>query len=206
MSSNRVPDPAFRPAPRARCAACALPLRTCLCALVARTDNRVGVLVLQHPDEAGAAKGSARLLALSLLRCRVLVGEVFDPASLAPLLVTGSALLYPDVTGSSPVCPQALASDEAVTQLVVLDATWRKSLRLLQSNPLLHALPRWPLRAPAPARYAALRKARRPHQLSTLEATCAALAQLEGDADRYAPLQDAFDRFVADRVARTAPP
>ena len=198
MSSNSDP----RPAPRARCAACALPSRACVCALVARVSNRVDVLVLQHPDEASEAKGSARLLALGLARCRVVVGEVFEPAALAPLLVTGSALLYPDVTAA----PVAAVEGAAVTQLVVLDATWRKSLRMLHGNPLLQELPRWALRSPPAGRYAPLRRARRTDQLSTLEATCAALADIEGDAVRYATLLEAFDGFVADRLARAHRP
>jgi DTW domain-containing protein YfiP len=90
-------------------------------------------------------------------------------------------------------------------QLVVLDGTWRKSLRMLCANPLLQSLPRWSVAPADAARYAALRKARRRDQLSTLEATCAALAAIEGAPMRYAPLLDAFGRFVADRAARARP-
>src|SRR6185503_20191885 len=84
------------PLRRPRCDRCALPLRTCVCALVVPARNDVDVLVLQHPDEAREAKGSARLLRLSLARCRVVVGEVFEAAALLQLLdgdVSGSALL-----------------------------------------------------------------------------------------------------------------
>ena len=189
---------------RPRCARCALPLRTCVCALVARVDNAVDVLVLQHPDEAAQAKGSARLLGLSLARCRVVVGEAFEPATLRELLdgdVSGAALLYPADTARG----IGMTQTTAPRRLVVLDGTWRKSLRMLHANPLLQSLPRWELAPTAPARYAALRKARRPGQLSTLEATCAALAHIEHAPARYAPLLDAFDRFVAQGVARASP-
>ena len=188
---------------RARCARCALPLRTCVCALVARVDNALDVLVLQHPDEAAQAKGSARLLRLSLARCRVAVGEVFEPATLLELLdgdVSGAALLYPADTPTG----LDLTQTAPPRRLVVLDGTWRKSLRMLHANPLLQTLPRWVLAPTASARYAALRKARRPAQLSTLEATCAALACLEQAPARYAPLLDAFDRFVAQGAARAS--
>jgi DTW domain-containing protein YfiP len=87
-------------------------------------------------------------------------------------------------------------------RLVVLDGTWRRSAGMLRANALLQSLPRWPLQPAAPARYRDLRKARKPSQLSTLEATCAALAQIEAAPARYAPLLDAFDRFVADGAAR----
>jgi DTW domain-containing protein YfiP len=188
--------------PRPRCATCALPLRTCLCALVTPVRNELEVLVLQHPHEVDEAKGSARLLRLSLARCRVVVGEVFEPDELLALLggdVSRNTLLYPSDTaeGMSPG-----VSTPRPDRLVLLDATWRKSLRMLHGNPLLQSLPRWDLAQAQPSRYAALRKARQPGQLSTLEAACAALAGVEADSRRYRPLLDAFDRFVTDRAAR----
>ena len=189
---------------RARCERCGLPARTCVCALVTRVGNEVDVLVLQHPREAGEAKGSTRLLRLGLARCRVVVGEVFQPATLLALLggdVSGNALLYPADAAALP-CEGSPAARPR--RLVVLDGTWRKSVRMLYANPLLQSLPRWSIAPAEPGRYGALRKARLPLQLSTLEATCAALAQLEDAPARYAPLLAAFERFVAQGVARAS--
>ena len=199
-------DPTTSSPRRARCERCGLPARTCVCALVARVVNEVDVLLLQHPDEAREAKGSARLLRLSLARCRVAVGEVFEPAELLALLggdVSGNALLYPadTVTGT-----EELLRGARPRRLVVLDGTWRKSIRMLHANPLLQSLPRWALAPSTPTRYAALRKARLPAQLSTLEATCIALADIEAAPARYEPLLAAFERFVADRAARARNP
>ena len=83
---------------------------------------------------------------------------------------------------------------------MVLDGTWRKSRRMLHQNPLLQQLPRLPLHALPASRYR-IRTAPQPHQRSTLEATCAALAQLEGHPRRFEPLLGAFDRFVAQQAA-----
>ena len=199
-------DTSFLTTRRERCERCALPARTCVCALVASVANDVDVLVLQHPAEASEAKNSARLMRLSLARCRVVVGEVFEPDALLALLdgdVSGSALLYPADTAGG---VEAIRSDTTPRRLVVLDGTWRKSLRMLCANPLLQTLPRWSLAADEPARYGALRKARLPDQLSTLEATCAALARIESAPTRYAPLLAAFERFVADRASRARLP
>jgi len=193
------------PARRPRCDRCALPLRTCVCGLVVHVANEVDVLLLQHPDEAGEAKGSARLLRLSLARCRVVVGAVFEPAALRGLLggdVSGAALLYPaDTPGPTAAAAPAVAR-ERPRCLVVLDGTWRKSAAMLRANALLQSLPRWTIAPAAPARYRALRKAPGPAHLSTLEAACAALADIEAAPARYAPLLAAFERFVADGAAR----
>jgi len=186
---------------RARCVRCGLPARTCLCALVTRVDNQIDVLVLQHPREAREAKGSVRLLGLALARCRVVVGEVFEHAELLALLggdVSGNALLYPH----DRLDTAARSNSVQVRRLVVLDGTWRKSLRMLHANPLLQSLPRYSLAPTAPAHYAMLRKAASASQLSTLEATCAALAQLEAAPARYRPLLDAFEGFVVQAAAR----
>jgi DTW domain-containing protein YfiP len=189
--------------------------RGCLCDLVVAVDNRVDVLLLQHPMEADEAKGTGRLLALSLARCRREVGEVFDHEALQAWLHDGrrSVLLYPRTEGDdAPVTPMAeVACEEPMPlQFVVLDATWRKSLRMLRANPALQALPRLAIDAvrsssPSnPRAYARLRPARRPDQLSTLEAACAALGQLERNALRYAPLEAALDRFVDRSLAARA--
>jgi DTW domain-containing protein YfiP len=102
----------------------------------------------------------------------------------------------------APAPPAPALPVAAPLRLVVIDATWRKSLRLLLEHPALGALPRLALADPAPTRYRAIRAARRPDQVSTLEATVQALAMLEGPAFDGAPLLDAFGRFVASVAAR----
>ena len=187
---------------RAACPRCARPAATCLCALAAPTPNALPVLVLQHPREAREAKGSARLLALSLARCRVEIGERFDDARLHALLHAEgrrSVLLYPVVE----LVPAPASIDGAPpTQLVVLDGTWRKCLRMLLAHPLLQALPRQRLRSPPDSAYRSLRKAPRAGLLSTLEATALALGELEQAPARYDALRRAFAAFVADGAAR----
>jgi DTW domain-containing protein len=197
---------------RPTCLRCSRPLRNCLCPWVRPTANQVRVLILQHPLEAGQAKGSATLLHRSLAHAQLEVGEQFDEAALQQWLgPPGQAvLLYPatpqaepsgqaatDATAPRHFAPSA-STDLETLCLVVLDATWRKSRKLLHCNPLLRPLPRLSLQAPPPSLYAPLRKAQQPqHQRSTLEATALALQQLEGDVARYQPLLAAFEGFVA---------
>jgi len=168
------------------------------------TPHRTDVLVLQHPQEQRQAKNSVALLRLSLAHCEVVVGERFEPATLHALLHRPgreARLLYPDVAAAP---TQAVSGNAGTTpvRLVVLDGTWRKSLRMLLEHPALAALPRLSLCAPAPTRYRVIRAARRDDQVSTLEATVQALAWLEGPAFEPGPLLSAFDRFVDALAAR----
>ncbi len=171
-----------------------------MCGLVARVRNEVDVLVLQHPDEVGQAKGTARLMRLGLARCRVAVGEIFETDALLEMLdgdVSGSALLYPSDTVAGTRSPMPPARPR---RLVVLDGTWRKSLRMLHATPLLQTLPRWALSLSRPSRYGALRKAALSTQLSSLEAACVALGEIESAPARYEPLLATLDRFVDQRL------
>ena len=110
-------------------------------------------------------------------------------------------LLYPDNVGAALLSPASVPS--GLQRLVILDATWRKSRKMLHLNPLLQQLPRLSLQDP-PASHYRIRKAHRPEQLSTLEATCHALAQLEQDHGKYLPLLQAFDGFVAQQAGYAA--
>ena len=183
---------------RPRCARCLRPAAACICAWIRPVANEIELLLLQHPLEQQEAKGTARLLQLSLARSRLWLGERFEPGALGPL--DGCLLLYPADEGAAAPAPPT----GPPRRLIVLDATWRKSRKMLHLNPWLQALPRLALQDLPPSRYAPLRKAQRAQQLSTLEASLLALQQLEGRAERYAPLLQAFEGFVAEAYSRRA--
>lgn len=204
MMTGPRPDPSPARPRRATCARCQRPLPSCLCDLAVPTSHRTEVLVLQHPLEQGEAKNSVALLRLSLAHCRVVVGDRFDDATLHALLHPPGMqvhLLYPDVP-AAPAPPAPALNPAEPLRLLVIDATWRKSLRMLLEHLALAALPRLTFSNPAPTRYRAIRAARHPDQLSTLEATVHALATTEGREFDGEPLLAAFGRFVgclADR-------
>ena len=210
---------------RLACPVCLRPQNACICRWVRPVAHAAQVLILQHPLEVHNPKGSARLLHLSLPGSRLVTGETFADL---PALLTGPflpddlaagprqpVLLYPQAPqgltagmaqgiapGSAAPEPLALDSgrDPARLRLVVLDGTWRKSRKMLHCNPLLLQLPRLSLKNMPASKYL-VRTAHRADQLSTLEATCAALAQLQGGSARFAPLLTAFDSFVARQMA-----
>jgi len=184
------------------------PQNTCLCRWVTPTPHQVEVLILQHPMEMVQAKGSARLLHLSLLGSQLLHGEVFGAAlDVALQGPRRNLLLYPEARSGladglpAPVPDTTWLLQPDQLRLVVLDGTWRKSRKMLALNAQLQHMPRLSLTTVPASRYL-IRKAHEVHQLSTLEATCAALAQLEGSGVAMQPLLDAFDGFVGEHLAR----
>ena len=125
------------PPPRLTCSLCRRPQSTCICRFAAPTPTHCEVLILQHPLEVQHVKNSARLLHLSLTGSRLVVGEVFDDATLRALLPAprSTVLLYPATayTGHAPAAPldAEQLTEPKNLRLVVLDATWRKSRKML---------------------------------------------------------------------------
>ncbi|GGC77445.1 hypothetical protein GCM10011396_25750 [Undibacterium terreum] len=154
------------------------------------------------------AKGTARLLHMSLAGSSLHTGEVFNADDLQAWLYADArmpVLLYPETPDdkslgliSAPPLLPAILENPSQLRLVVLDGTWRKSRKMLYLNPLLQKLPRLPLQD-VPASQYLIRKAHGEHQLSTLEASCYALMQLERDEEKYQPLLQAFRGFVAQQ-------
>ena len=205
---------------RITCTRCLRPASSCICQWISPVHQCVQVLILQHPEEVAQAKGSARLLHLSLPNSRMVTGEVFAPQALQALLHgdNRSVLLYPEsaqiavhADGVRHLAPEAslvkvpyldrnfVTQTPSQLQLVVLDATWRKSRKMLHLNPALQILPRLALHNAPPSNYR-IRKAHRTDQLSTLEATCAALRQLGADVVQLDALLAGFEGFVGQQL------
>jgi DTW domain-containing protein len=186
---------------RPSCARCLRAQRTCICHLISSVETDVEVLILQHPQEVLETKGTARLLHLSLPNSKISAGEIFDESIL--ISAKQSLLLYPVTPedhslgiSKPPELNPAWLDDLNNIRLIIIDGTWRKSRKILCKNPYLQTLPRLMLNDLPTGQYT-VRKARKPHQLSTLEAASAALAQLEGDKAKFEPLSQSFTAFNA---------
>lgn len=189
------------------CPHCNRPQRNCICHLVTTIANQVDTLILQHPGETLNAKNTAGLLHLSLKNSQIEVGEAFDNQILVHWLHHGGKqplLLYPEITEHKALglaTPLSLTINDFTPnqlRLVVIDATWRKSRKMVYLNPALQSLPRLAL-TKTPASIYKIRKAHSENQLSTLEASCYALQQLEQRQLDYAPLLTAMSLFVAQQ-------
>ncbi|MCF7716926.1 DTW domain-containing protein [Aeromonas jandaei] len=183
------------------CTRCTRALKACLCEYIVPLENRTPLYILQHPYEVAHPKGTAALLAASLQQAEIRVGEDFSRDTwLNDLLADPSLrcyLLWPDEEAISPaeLRGQMASVSPAATAVafILLDGTWRKAFRMLQSNPALARLPRIGLGAIA-GQYA-IRKKPFPEALSTIEAGYHLLSQWEGEPERYAPLLTLFERL-----------
>ncbi len=197
---------------RLTCTICLRPEKTCICKFIRVVENRVSVIILQHPLEELQAKNSGRLLHLCLKNSQIHVGEDFGDIFFQNLASNNHSdiLLYPPAAENSAMdappssidtdslCSDNNLQNSSPVRLWVLDATWRKSRKMLYMNPALRAMSRLSLQACPPSMYK-IRKAHSENQLSTLEASCYALQKLERGDISYSPILETFAAFIAQQ-------
>ncbi|MGB0833749.1 MAG: tRNA-uridine aminocarboxypropyltransferase [Psychrobium sp.] len=185
---------------RARCPQCNRALVACFCHTISQIDNELSVIILQHTSEVKHAKGTAKIVELSLNNIDVFVGEDFtdNDELLRKLAAKKSLVLYPK---EDAILPQKLAQQITQSnalklsdyQLVVIDGSWKKAFKILQLNPFLSDLPAIGIDAVNESDYR-IRKSSRADSLSTLEAIHAVLTAVEGD--KFEGLLTSFKAMV----------
>jgi len=181
---------------RALCPNCQRPDKACICAFTADTANDIHVVVLQHPSEVSQTKGTITLLAKSLRSCQVVIGENFseDKCFLQVMSHYHPVLLYPGehaktlnnegIAQLTNASNKPLAVKDKPICLVVLDGTWKKAYRMFMLSDNLQQLPQVCLPDYlANAGQYHIRKVAKKNALSSLEASCYALALLENSCD-----------------------
>ncbi|MDF2693132.1 MAG: hypothetical protein K0S65_1515 [Labilithrix sp.] len=177
------------------CARCRRPTEGCYCAHVKPIDTRTRLLLLQHPRERYVAIGTAHMASLCLTNSELHVGidwsrseavarALADPARPPILLYPGEGAV--DIVKSPPPGP---------VTLVVVDGTWAQAKKVVRTNPILGALPRYAFVPPTPSEYR-IRKEPDDASVATIEALVHALSALEGDGDRFATLLAPFRAMI----------
>jgi len=185
---------------RILCPNCQRPEKACICAFTTDIVNDIHVVILQHPSEVSQTKGTIALLAKSLRSCKVLVGENFSEdedfvqiqEQYRPILLYpgehAKTLNHEDIaqlTDANQGNKQSSSKDKPIC-LVVLDGTWKKAYRMYMLSTNLHQLPQvcLPDDLANCGKYH-IRKVAKKNALSSLEASCYALALLEESSDIY---------------------
>ena len=186
----------------------------CVCDLVTPFDNRVALLILQHPQEQDRLLGSARLAArhfknamfkigLSWPSLSKIVGREADPKRWA-ILYLGSLkadALEPGrdivvVTGKGAPLPDQGARCAASRASSCSTAPGARPRRCGGATPgCSNAAACCSARA-RPSRYGKLRREPRRDGLSTIEAAAMLMARLEGDPKIEAALNTSFAKML----------
>lgn len=164
------------------CDQCQLPKTVCLCAEITEIAWPGRLVILQHPKEAGHAKNTVRLMRLCLPKTEIYIGENSDDFAEIANEVSQSperfVLVYPNEHSEdfAPKTDQALRQNKT---FILIDATWRKALKMWLLNPWLKPLKSIHFSETMESQYL-FRKRKQDFQLSTLEAVH---MLLKGDTD-----------------------
>jgi DTW domain-containing protein YfiP len=197
------------------CPHCLKPLVLCVCDSVAPIENRISLLILQHPQEQDRALGTARLAALHFENAVLKIGlswpslsralgrPVHDPSRWA-VLYLGSARVAELETISDIVAinrkgeiednQRAILRD--IEGIVLLDGTWSQAKALWWRNAWMLKCQRVILGPAQPSRYGKLRREPRRDGLSTIEAAAMLLSSLEKRPDIAETLHRSFERML----------
>ncbi|SEN85173.1 tRNA-uridine aminocarboxypropyltransferase [Bradyrhizobium sp. OK095] len=206
---------AAAPEPIPECPHCQKPMPLCICDSVTPVKNRLGLLILQHPQEQDRALGTARLLAkhfedatlrvgLSWPSLSKALGQPIENASYWAVLYLGSAHAA-DLEAEAEIVALNRKGEIAENQrallgklegVVLLDGTWSQAKALWWRNPWMLKCQRVILNPKSPSRYGRLRKEPRKDGLSTIEAAATILASLEKRPDFAETLNASFERML----------
>lgn len=208
---------------RKLCQQCEKPINVCLCSFITDIHNHVKLVILQHPNEVNQSKGTVPLLSHALSDCKVIVGDDFSNNDEVNQLIEHyqqhCVLLYPqdkaitaseyidNIIANKTLNTKGKHSDdldvnidvnaEDILQhicLFVLDGTWKKTYRMFMQSTNLHSLTQLTLPENIEGQYH-IRKTKKAHALSTLEACYYCLSALEQKPAKYLPLIENFKRF-----------
>lgn len=196
------------------CPRCGKPAALCVCADIAPLDNRIELLILQHPQEQDVALGTARLTVLHLKRAKLkiglswpslakLLGRDVDPKRWAVLylgsarpaeLAPGREIVLLDRKGAAlPGQEAALAEIEGV---ILLDGSWSQAKALWWRNAWMLKCRRVALAPRHPSHYGKLRREPRREALATIEAAALLLSRLEHNPEIECALLAGFDKLL----------
>jgi DTW domain-containing protein len=198
------------------CPDCGKPLPLCICESITPIENKVSLLILQHPQEQDRTLGTARLTALHFDNAVLKIGlswpslskalgqPVDDPSRWAVLylgsakvseLETENEIVAINRKGEIEPHQRAILSD--IEGIVLLDGTWSQAKALWWRNAWMLKCQRVILGPKRPSRYGKLRKEPRSDGLATIEAAAMLLAGLQKRPDIAETLNASFDRLLA---------
>ncbi|MCL2428902.1 MAG: DTW domain-containing protein [Alphaproteobacteria bacterium] len=193
---------------------CRKPPELCVCEGIAPIDNKVSLLILQHPQEQDRELGTARLAALHFKDARIrvglswpslgkILGRPVDPRrwAIAYLGSLRAAAILPDrdivaVDRNGKAAQRQEAALADIEGVILLDGSWSQAKTLWWRNAWMLKCRRVVLAPKRPSRYGRLRREPRGDLVSTIEAAAMLLARLEHKPEIEAVLNASFERLL----------
>jgi DTW domain-containing protein YfiP len=188
------------------CANCFRPKEKCICNRVLGHDNRLRVVVLQHPQEQYKALNSARLVRLLLKNSDIFVGlswSNFKKVAGENELPSQWGVLYlkpdPNVTAAPLMVvnrkKQPVEDTTFLKGIIALDGSWKQSKALWWRNSWLLKLNRISLNPSHPS----LRPQVKNQALSTIEAVAFTLEHLGENPAIVGDLREQYRKLIIDK-------
>jgi DTW domain-containing protein len=198
----------------ADCPRCGKPEELCVCANITPFDNRIFLLILQHPQEQDKTLGTARLTTLHFKNAMLKIGLSWP--SLSKILGRQVdpqrwAILYLGSVKAAEVAPdrevvavnrngEAVNNQEGALRdiegVVLLDGSWSQAKALWWRNAWMLKCKRVILGPKRPSRYGKLRREARRDALSTIESAAMLLSRLERKPEIETALHASFERLL----------
>jgi DTW domain-containing protein YfiP len=206
-------EPAL-PAADATCPRCLKPRALCVCDGITPIDNRVELIILQHPQEQDRTLGSARLAVQHLTRASLKIGLSWPSLAKVvgrPVEANRWAVLYLGSSKAKDLAPgrdvvllnrkgEPLPDQDnalrAIEGVILLDGTWSQAKALWWRNAWMLKCCRVILGPRRPSRYGQLRREPRADGLSTIEAAGLLLSRLEDRPEIETALNAGFETML----------
>lgn len=196
------------------CPTCQKPENLCVCEAIEPVDNRLFVLILQHPQEKSEVLGTAQLARLQFENTLVRVGLSWP--SLKRILTHEVdykrwGVLYLGTAKNKPgaAMEEVIAVDKNgkpvsdqddvlgdLEGIVLLDGTWSQAKALWWRNPWMLKCRRLVLNPHFRSRYGKARQEPRRESLSTLESAALVVSRLENRPDVFDQALKPFDLLL----------
>jgi hypothetical protein len=171
----------------------------CYCSqILCQQNNRWPVYIVQDIQETNHAIGTARIAALSLTHCSL---TLLNPdqrqysTDMDELQLLQPVLIYP----GDKACDVSELANVPVAPLLFIDASWRRSRKIMHALPWLADLPRYAFKPSIQSRYR-IRQQPTQSALSTLEAIVCVLQTLETEPERFDRLLDTMDWVINQQI------
>ena len=187
------------------CPECFRPKDSCICEKVVSFDNKLKVIILQHPQEQYKQLNSARLANMALLNSKLLVGLSWPNFK----IVAGSeeqpskwGILYlKGNSDKSKPCQvfgrnkKEMENPSELRGIIALDGSWKQAKTLWWRNPWFLKLNRITLNPEHPS----LRSQTKIEGLSTIEAVALALRCLGEKEEISVSLREQYERLIVKK-------